>query len=106
MLVHARFSVPESDATAFAPLVEASLAVQPGFVRGRVGRSTDVTTEWVLATEWDAVGSARRALSPYDVKVAGAAVLPWAAEAVSAFEVQVARDDARPGLPPVSGRAR
>ena len=109
VLVHARYSVPETDAARFAPLAEANLdalAVQPGFVRGRVARSTDVPTEWVLATEWDGIGSARRALSPYDVKVAGAALMPWAVDAVSAFEVVTTRDEPRPGLPPVSSRAR
>ena len=109
MLVHARFSVPDADAARFAPLVEAlldALAVQPGFVRGRVARSSDETSEWVLATEWDGVGSARRANSPYDVKVAAACVLPWAVNGASAFDVLVARDEARPGLPPVSSRAR
>ena len=109
VLVHARYSVPDADAERFAPLAEAhldALAAQPGFVRGRVARSQDATTEWVLATEWDGVGSARRALSPYDVKVAGAALMPWAVDAVSAFEVVAARDESRPGLPPVSSRAR
>lgn len=109
MIVLSRYDVPEADAEAFLPLAEAALAAFsacPGFLRGSVGRSNDVTTAWLLTTEWEGVASARRSLSPYDVKVTSAALGAWAQDGVNAFEVLVRRDEAVPGLPPVSSRAR
>ena len=63
-----------------------SLAARPGFVDGRVGRSTDSAADWVLVTEWDSVGSYRRALGNYDVKLRATPLLARAAEVPSSFE--------------------
>ncbi|HZZ97847.1 MAG TPA: antibiotic biosynthesis monooxygenase family protein, partial [Jatrophihabitantaceae bacterium] len=47
----------------------AALSARPGFVRGTLGRSTDDDSAWLLVTEWENVGSYRRALANYDVKL-------------------------------------
>jgi hypothetical protein len=41
----------------------------------------------VLATEWEAVGSYRRGLSSYEVKVALAPLMPYVVNAPSAYDV-------------------
>ena len=45
------------------------LAARPGYLSGSAGRSTDDPTRWVLITEWANVGSYRRALGAYEVKL-------------------------------------
>jgi hypothetical protein len=55
------------------------LARRPGFVRGTVGRAADDPDLVALVTEWESVGTWRRALSPVDVRVA---VLPFLATAI------------------------
>lgn len=80
--------------------VLAALAVRPGFRSGRVGRLLDDPTGWVLASEWDDVGSYRRGLSAYDVKIAFAALMPYVLDEPSAYEV-VARVES--GAAPAAG---
>ena len=58
-----------------------------GFVRGHLGQAPDDPQLWVLATEWEGVGAYRRALSSYDVKVTAPAVMAFAVDEPSAFEV-------------------
>lgn len=99
----------QHDDEAFLDLLRVALGALadcPGFVRGRVGRSQDESSAWLLTTEWEGVASYRRALSPYVVKVALAAVLPHVLDDVSAFEVLAANDDPKPPLPPRSAGAR
>lgn len=89
MLVVNRFRVEESDA-GFADDVAAAhalLAVRPGYVGGAVGRSVDDPTLWVLETRWTNVGSYRRALSAYDVKLGAVPLLSRAIDEPSAYEV-------------------
>ena len=64
----------------------AALAARPGFVRGSLGRSTDDEQDWVLVTEWQNVGSYRRALGNYDVKLRAAPLLGEAHDLPSSFE--------------------
>ena len=47
----------------------ASLAAQPGYVGGDVGRNVDDPTSGCSRTRWENVGAYRRALSSYDVKL-------------------------------------
>jgi hypothetical protein len=75
------------------------LAARPGYVSGRAGRATDDPTAWVLVTEWLDVGSYRRALGNYEVKIHAQPLLSQALDDASAFEVLV---DAAPGAEPVS----
>lgn len=64
----------------------AALAARPGFVRGTVGRSTEDDTQWVLLTEWANVGSYRRALGGYEVKLHATPLLADAVDLPSSFE--------------------
>ena len=90
MLVVNRFRVDDGDAAAFAEDVaraHALLAARPGYVGGAVGRNLDDPTLWVLETRWADVGSYRRALSAYDVKLGAVPLLSRALDEPSAFEV-------------------
>ena len=103
MIVVNRFRVEEAEAERFASDVHAALetlASRPGYVDGQVGRNVDDPTLWVLATTWENVGSYRRALSAYDVKVSAVPLLSRALDEPSAYEVlgpgQAAPNRARP----------
>ena len=65
----------------------AALGRRPGFVDGTVGRNVDDADLWLLSTRWENVGSYRRALSAYDVKLAAVPVLSTAIDEPSAYEV-------------------
>ncbi len=70
--------------------VLAVLAEQPGYLRGWLARAVDDPDVLVLAQEWADVGSYRRALSAYDVKLRWPFFLTAVDEA-TAFEVLVTR---------------
>ena len=63
-----------------------ALAARPGYLRGTVGRSTDDDGHWVLLTEWANVGSYRRALGGYEVKLHATPLLADAVDLPSSFE--------------------
>ena len=109
MISVTRFRVPDAEAAAFetglAGLL-ALLASRPGFVRGRVGRAVDDPGCWLLSTEWDGVGSYRRGLGDYQVKLASPPLMAWSVPEPSAFEVLAASDDAQAPAAGPSGRAR
>ncbi|MBI1757635.1 MAG: antibiotic biosynthesis monooxygenase [Actinobacteria bacterium] len=104
MLVVNRFAVPSGDGSAegersFLGAAEAALgalAARPGFRRGQLGRAADDPQHWVMVSEWENVGSYRRALSDLQVRLAAVPVLALAVDGPSAFEVLV---DVRPGEP-------
>lgn len=90
MLVVNRFEVPEERAEAFAERLVAAHAVlagRPGYVDGAIGRNVDDPRLWVLQTRWADVGSYRRALSSYDVKVDVVPLLSQAIDEPSAYEM-------------------
>ncbi len=64
----------------------AALATRPGFVRGWLTRAVDEPDLLVVAPEWADVGSYRRALSSYDVKLLWP-FLQSAVDEATAFEV-------------------
>ena len=89
MLVVNRFLVDEADAITFREQVTRAhdlLAACPGYVDGTLGRNIDEPSTWVLMTRWASVGSYRRALSSYDVKVEAVGVLALAIDEPSAYE--------------------
>lgn len=88
MLVVNRFRVSEGDEGFRAQLEEALavLAQCPGHLDGRLGRNVDDPSLWVMVTRWADVGSYRRALSSYDVKVGAVPLLSRALDEPSAFE--------------------
>ncbi len=71
-----------------------ALAARPGYLEGTLARSTDHADRWVLVTRWRDVGSYRRALGAYDVKLRATPLLAGAVDEDSAFEelVDVAPD--------------
>jgi hypothetical protein len=54
-----------------------------------LARSTDDLDAWVLLTEWENVGSYRRALGSYDVKLHATPLLGEAVDIASGFETLV-----------------
>jgi quinol monooxygenase YgiN len=90
VIVVNRFRVEEAEAEQFRSDVQAALetlALRPGYLDGQVGRNVDDSTLWVLATTWANVGSYRRALSAYDVKVTAVPLLSRAVDEPSAYEL-------------------
>jgi hypothetical protein len=62
------------------------LGARPGFLHGSLSRSLDDEADWVLITEWRDVGSYRRALGNYDVKLSATPLLSTARDLPSSFE--------------------
>jgi hypothetical protein len=78
-----------SDDLALKGDLESALAVlraQSGCEDGHLGRNVDDPALWVMVTRWRDVGSYRRALSAYDVKVGAVPLLSRAIDEPSAFE--------------------
>lgn len=89
MIVVSRFRVQATEAEEFRADVQRAhetLAAQKGYVGGLIGRNLDDPELWLLTTEWADVGSYRRALSSYDVKVAAVPTLSRAIDEPSAYE--------------------
>ena len=92
MLVLTRYRVADDEAVSFAAQADAALTVlstRPGFVDGQVARNVDDPQLWTLTTRWDGVGSYRRALSSYDVKVRAVPVMYLAIDEPTAYEALV-----------------
>ena len=101
MLVITRYVVPLEEQEAFhdeARLALRTLELQTGWRSGRIARTIDDPTLWVLATEWDSVGDYRRALSAHDTKVAAWPTLGRAIDEPTAYEVFDARGKGSRGL--------
>jgi hypothetical protein len=92
VLTHFRDDAPDFADRARAAL--AALAARPGYLRGSLGRSTDDPAAWVLLTEWENVGSYRRALGNYEVKLHATPLLAAALDVPGGFETLL---DVAPG---------
>jgi quinol monooxygenase YgiN len=89
VLVVNRFRVPEGEAGAFRDDLEKALDVlshQRGYDDGRLGRNVDDPELWTMVTRWADVGSYRRALSTYDVKLGAVPLLSRSIDEPSAYE--------------------
>ena len=89
MIAIARFEQPLSQATDFRAELEAVKAVlseATGFKSGSVGQNLDEPTLWVLTTEWENVGSYRRALSSTRAKLEAIPLLARAIDEPGAYE--------------------
>ena len=89
MIAVAIFEQSLSQATDFRAELEAVRAVlseAPGFIGGTVGQNLDQPTLWVLTTEWQNVGSYRRALSSTRAKLEAIPVLARAIDEPGAYE--------------------
>jgi quinol monooxygenase YgiN len=89
VLVVNRFRVPADHAASFREDLETAreaLAACAGYAGGEIGRNVDDPDLWVLSTRWENVGSYRRALSSYDVKLRAVVTLSRAIEEPTAYE--------------------
>ncbi len=94
MLVVYRFAVSEGETATFSRDAEtalAALASCDGYLRGGLGRALDSFGDaedavWMLWTEWSDVGSYRRSLSNFQVKMS-TPLLSRALPEASGFEV-------------------
>jgi len=89
MIAIARFEVPLKSGVDFRTELEkvrAVLAEAAGFKSGVVGQNLDEPTLWVLTTEWENVGSYRRALSSTRAKLEAIPVLARAIDEPGAYE--------------------
>ncbi|TCC23427.1 antibiotic biosynthesis monooxygenase [Kribbella speibonae] len=84
-----RFRVGESEQAGFGERLQAAvdvLAQQKGFVAARTGRNVDDPELLALTLEFENIGSYRRALSPYDVKLTAVPLLSQAIDEPTAYE--------------------
>ena len=89
MFVVIRFRVGESGQGEFGERLRAAVDVlreQKGFVAARAGRNVDDPELVALTMEWENVGSYRRALSPYDVKLTAVPLLSQAIDEPTAYD--------------------
>jgi quinol monooxygenase YgiN len=89
MIAIARFELPSAQAAEFRSELEKVrdvLSEAKGFVSGRVGQNLDEPTLWVLTTEWENVGSYRRALSSTRAKLEAIPILARAINEPGAYE--------------------
>lgn len=95
VLVVTRYVVPEEDADAFAVQARAALdalTARPGCRAAVLGRAADDATLWTLTTRWESVGSYRRALGSYEVKLHAVPLMYRAVDEATAFEELLAWD--------------
>jgi quinol monooxygenase YgiN len=89
VLVLNRFIVASGDADGFVAQAHAALralAEAPGYLRGELTRSLDEPEHWCLVTQWQNVGSYRRALGRFDVKINATPLLARSLMEPSAYE--------------------
>ncbi len=92
-----RFVVPADRADVFHDEARAAsrlLADLPGCTGVDVGRASDDRTLWTVVSRWDSVGSYRRALSAYAVKLNAVPFLSRSIDEPTAFEVLYGVDSA------------
>ena len=96
LVVVNRFRVAEHEAADFAGearVALATLAQSLGFIDGVIAQSTDEADLRMISTRWINVGSYRRALSRFEVKISSIPLLSTAIDESSAYEaVQVIAD--------------
>lgn len=87
MIVVNRFRVEGQEPTAPLRALMAAFGESTGHVSSELGRNLDDSDLWVLITRWADVGSYRRALSGYDVKMALLPMMAWMIDEPSAYEL-------------------
>jgi hypothetical protein len=83
LLLICHFVVGADDADRFVTRAHRALGLltaQPGCSGGRLGRSPDEVTRWVLVVRFDSVVAYRRALSPFEIREH---VIPLLSEALT-----------------------
>jgi hypothetical protein len=89
VLVVTRYRVDGHDQAGFRDDAFAALEVltaRPGCVSGHLGRAVDEPDLWTLTTIWESVGSYRRALSDYQVKLVAVPLMYRAIDESTAYE--------------------
>ena len=89
MFAIVRFSIPLGEATQFRAELEQAkevLSGAPGFISAFIGQNLDEPELWALTTQWENVGSYRRALSSTRAKLEAIPVLARAIDEAGAYE--------------------
>ena len=89
MFVVIRFRVPQAEQSAFESRLAAAVEVlsrQRGYLAAQAGRNVDDPELLALTLEWADIGSYRRALSPYEVKLTAVPLLSTALDEPTAYE--------------------
>jgi len=82
---------PDEQITAeLSELIEV-LARQPGFRSARAGQCLDEPDVWILLSEWNSVGTYRRALSSHAVKTSGYPVFVRVVDEPGAYELLLSK---------------
>ncbi len=89
--LHANGDAEEQVSEELSVLID-TFATLPGFCRASVGRCLDEPDVWILLTEWESVGTYRRALSSYAVKTSGYPVFVRIVDEPGAYEVLLSSD--------------
>ncbi|MFG1776960.1 antibiotic biosynthesis monooxygenase family protein [Micromonospora sp. NPDC049051] len=108
MLVTNRFVVDVDVADEFterAHAALAALAARPGYLRGQLVRAFDDPRHWCLVTEWESVGTYRRALGGFDVKITAVPLLAESIDEPSAYEALASAAPGGAVVPTASDRA-
>jgi hypothetical protein len=95
VLVVTRYVVPEEEAAAFAEQARVALDAlrrRAGCRAAVLGRAADDARLWTLTTRWDSVGSYRRALGAFEVKLHAMPIMYRAVDEPTAFEELLAWD--------------
>ena len=85
----ARFSIPLGESSQFRAELESLrivLSEAVGFIDGVIGQNLDDPTLWHLSTNWENVGSYRRALSSTRAKLEAIPILARAIDEPGAYE--------------------
>jgi hypothetical protein len=96
VLVVMRFREADDGFLTQARAVLSLLAARPGYLGGQVARAYDEPDLWCLVTEWESVGTYRRALGSYEVKAGATPLLSRALPEPSAFEPLATADAGAP----------
>ena len=89
MIAIARFNVALGDAAQFQSDLSKALeafSACAGFVTGEFGQNLDDSSMWTLVTQWENVGSYRRALSNNEVKMSAIPTLARSIDEPGAYE--------------------
>jgi quinol monooxygenase YgiN len=95
VLVITRYVVPQEEVAAFADQARTALdalRARPGCRAAVLGRAADDAGLWTLTTRWDSVGSYRRALGSFEVKLHAVPLMYRAVDEPTAFEELLAWD--------------
>ncbi|HET9872524.1 MAG TPA: antibiotic biosynthesis monooxygenase family protein [Propionibacteriaceae bacterium] len=89
MIVLTRFRVADGQVDTFADQARVAIAVlrdRDGFISADLGRNIDEPELWTITTRWRNVGSYRRALQGYEVKMRVVPLLSQALDEPSAYD--------------------